>query len=190
MPVYDFEQDARGSLWLATERGLSQWNEADGFAAVDRLAGTRVNALFHARDGALWFGTVSEGVFRLDGDRWETVTGAETAQLNDVVVNGIGQTDDGSLWVSSYNNGLWRLRDGGWERMDGELPSPKLLSLHAAGTCGSGRARACVSMAGHGRLRATLPARRPSLDGRAGIGSSGPRSTIARTGYPGCGWIR
>ncbi len=134
VPVYDFEQDARGSLWLATERGLSQWNEASGFAAVDRLAGTRVNALFHARDGALWFGTVSEGVFRLDGDRWETVTGAETAQLNDVVVNGIGQTDDGSLWVSSYNNGLWRLRDGGWERMDGELPSPKLLSLHAAGT--------------------------------------------------------
>ncbi len=133
LPVYDFEQDARGRLWLATERGLSQWTEADGFVPVDRLVGKRVNALFHARDGALWLGTVSEGVFRLDGDRWESVTGTETAQLNDVVVNGIGQTGDGSLWVSSYNNGLWRMLDGRWERLDGELPSPKLLSLHAVG---------------------------------------------------------
>lgn len=133
-PVFAFEQDAQGNLWLGGERGGVRWTELGGVVPVVELEDKRVNAIYQARDGALWFGTRSDGVLLQIKGQWQALSArASAAQINDVVVNGIVETDDGSLWVGTYNNGLWRFRDGLWERSDMHLASPKVLALHVTG---------------------------------------------------------
>ena len=119
-------------MWLASEQGATRWTESGGFERVVELEGKRVNAVYQASDGVLWFGTHSDGVLRRVEGQWQTLAGSGGANVNDVVVNGIGETDDGSLWVGTYNDGLWRYRDDRWQRMDMNLASPKVLSIAAA----------------------------------------------------------
>ncbi|MGQ9490609.1 MAG: two-component regulator propeller domain-containing protein [Anaerolineae bacterium] len=131
LPVFAFEQDGQGNLWLGGKRGGVRWTELGGVVPVVELEGKRVNAIYQARNGVLWFGTQSDGVLRHIEGQWQLLSpGVSVTQLNDVIVNGIGETDDGSLWVGTYNNGLWRFRDGLWERNDMNLASPKILALH------------------------------------------------------------
>jgi len=134
-PVYGFEQDSNGTLWLAADDGLYRWTQSSGLAPVSEFAGKRVNAVHQATDGALWVGTQTEGVLRFTGDSWQAMSsvGAAKSLFNDIVVNGIVETVDGSMWVGTYNDGLWRYRAGRWVRMDVNLTSPKILALKTAG---------------------------------------------------------
>lgn len=132
LPVFTFAQDTHGGLWLGGERGAARWTEQEGIQRIAELEGQRVNAIYQARDGVLWFGTRADGLIRRVNGQWQALAdGPGGVPINDVVVNGIGQTDDGSLWVGTYNDGLWRFRDGLWERNDMNLASPKILALHA-----------------------------------------------------------
>lgn len=131
LPVFAFEEDAQGVLWLAAERGAFRWTATGGVERVVELEAQRVSTVYQARDGALWFGTRFGGILRRTNGQWQIVPISGAASLNDAVVNGIGETSDGSLWVGTYNDGLWRYRAGHWERMDMNLPSPKLLSMAA-----------------------------------------------------------
>ncbi len=132
LPVFAFAQDAQGGVWLASEQGAARWTESGGFERIVELEGKRVNAVYQASDGILWFGTRSHGMLRRVEGQWQTLAGPGGANVNDVVVDGIGETDDGSLWVGTYNDGLWRYRNERWERMDMNLASPKVLSIDAA----------------------------------------------------------
>lgn len=132
LPVFTFAQDNRGSLWLGGAQGAARWTEQEGIQRVVELEGQRVNAIYQARDGVLWFGTRTDGLIRRVNGQWQALAGGPGGvQVNDVVVNGIVGTDDGSLWVGTYNDGLWRLRDNVWERSDMNLASPKVLTLYA-----------------------------------------------------------
>ncbi len=132
LPVFTFAQDAQGALWLGGEQGAVRWTEQEGVQRVVELEGQRVNAIYQARDGVLWFGTRADGLIRRVNGQWQALAGGPGGvQINDVVVNGIVGTDDGSLWVGTYNDGLWRFRDGLWERSDMNLASPKVLALYS-----------------------------------------------------------
>lgn len=131
-PVFAFAEDAQDGVWLASGQGAVRWTESGGFERVVELEGKRVNAVYQAADGVLWFGTRSDGMLRRVEGQWQTFAGSSGASVNDVVVDGVGETEDGSLWVGTYNDGLWRYRDERWERMDMNLASPKVLSLDAA----------------------------------------------------------
>jgi ligand-binding sensor domain-containing protein/serine phosphatase RsbU (regulator of sigma subunit) len=72
-------EDRDGNLWFGTwwdgaarlsftPSGQASWRT---YTVEDGLASNVVHAILSASDGTLWFGT-SEGVTRLDGDRWES----------------------------------------------------------------------------------------------------------------------
>ncbi len=131
LPVYGFEQDPDGVLWLATDGGVSRWDEAAGFSIVPELAGKRVNAVRRSRDGALWLGLPDEGLRRRPfGQSWAPVTLADGSALRGIVVGGIEESSDGSLWIGTGNDGLWQYAGGQWRRVDGTLPSPKVLAVN------------------------------------------------------------
>ena len=89
IPVYAFDQDSSGVLWLAAENGLYRWTPAAGLDSVPELAGKRVNALHQAGDGTFWAGTQTDGLLRLVGGDWQGLTDSGKPMFNDIVVNGI-----------------------------------------------------------------------------------------------------
>jgi len=129
VPVYAIEQDAGGDLWFATGAGVSRWNEATGFTSVPEFAGKRVSAIQRSRDGALWFGAESAGLWRLAGGEWRTMDAPTGKPFNLIVANGITESPDGALWVGTYGDGLWRYQDKVWRRSDSFLASPLVLSV-------------------------------------------------------------
>ena len=128
--TYAFAQDSEG-VWLAAEDGLYRWQPEAGVAREPGMAEQRINALFRASDGTLWAGARTAGLLYLADGEWHPVTeaGSDKLLFNDIVVGGIGETEDGSLWVGTYNDGLWKRRGSRWERVDGNLASPKILTL-------------------------------------------------------------
>jgi len=133
VPVYSIEQDASGDLWFATEQGVSRWNEMTGFTAVPEFAGKRVNAIHRSRDGALWFGTDTAGLWRLSGGEWRTMDAPTGKPFNLIVANGITESPDGALWVGTYGDGLWHYKDRVWRRSDSFLASPLVLAVTYTG---------------------------------------------------------
>ncbi len=132
LPVYSFAEDAEGTLWLATEGGVSRWTEATGFQSVAELAGKRADAVYSSRDGALWIGTYQDGIWRLAHGQLQAMAAPEGASFKIVGINGITAGPDGAVWVDLYDDGLWRYADGTWQRMDAALATPKILSLGLA----------------------------------------------------------
>jgi ligand-binding sensor domain-containing protein len=132
-PVRSIGQDAKGDLWFGTNAGVSRWNATAGFQPVPELAGKRINAIYGARDGSLWFGLSDDGMMRLAEGQWQTPTTAGGSTFNGVVLNGIAEEPDGALWVGTFGSGLWRFADGQWQQIDGNLSSPLILSVAFAG---------------------------------------------------------
>jgi signal transduction histidine kinase/ligand-binding sensor domain-containing protein len=109
--VIDIAAGPSGSLWVALEGtgpNLGVRHYADGkwtSYAVPGFDGSRVNAqsLFLDRDGALWIGTVSEGLYRIfngKADHFRAVNG-----LSGDSVLTFFQDREGNLWVTT-NGGV------------------------------------------------------------------------------------
>src|SRR3989338_8668843 len=85
--VYDVAFDRRGTMWVATWKGLSRFDGSafETFTVDDGLVDKWVYAIQIDADDALWLGTEG-GVNRFDGRRWTTYThrdglGADPARL-------------------------------------------------------------------------------------------------------------
>ena len=131
LPVYSIAQDAANAVVLATQGGVSRYDEKGGFQPIPDLAGKRVNAVHRTSDGTLWFGTEQDGLLRLTNEQLTQVTLPSGAPFRGIVVNGIVSSPAGELWIATYDEGLWRhvLRDGQWQRVDAPLPTPQILTL-------------------------------------------------------------
>ncbi|OGG52531.1 MAG: hypothetical protein A3F84_25425 [Candidatus Handelsmanbacteria bacterium RIFCSPLOWO2_12_FULL_64_10] len=100
--------------WLASPPpgGLARWNGQAWkvFRQNDGLVQEHVNAIYEARDGALWVGTEG-GVSRYDGQNWTSYTVRDG--LPDERVLAVCQAADGAMWfgtgrgVARYANGRW-----------------------------------------------------------------------------------
>jgi ligand-binding sensor domain-containing protein len=102
--VHSIAQDASGTLWCATNKGLMRLDEnAVEPVGADRLG--EVTRVLFDRDGNLWIGTRS-GVARMTTDG-----GIERLPTPDVLINALFEDADGNLWIGS-DRGLDRLRDG------------------------------------------------------------------------------
>lgn len=73
--VYDILQDATGTLWIATWKGVSRFdgNQFITYTTSDGLIDKWVYALARDTDGVFWFGTEG-GVSRFDGMNWKNYT--------------------------------------------------------------------------------------------------------------------
>lgn len=98
--VWDLYRDREGRLWLASSRGAryfdgQRWQAP---ALPPDLAEDGVNAVFQARDGAMWFATSHNGVVRLSGG---TVRRHSTAEgLSSPAVTSVAEGPDGAIWVT------------------------------------------------------------------------------------------
>jgi len=98
--IASMAQTPDGYLWLGTEFGLLRF---DGVRAVPwrspagaALPGRHIRALFAARDGTLWIGTL-EGLAS-----WRDGTLTLVPQLAGIGINSMAEDREGTLWVTGY----------------------------------------------------------------------------------------
>lgn len=108
-PVLSLLSDARGRLLVGTEKGLYVRNEAEGpfHPLREEFESLAVSALLEDNSGALWIGTISSGLYRLN-EKGVRHLDTDAGLPNNRVVS-LYQDLEKSLWVGT-NGGLFRLR--------------------------------------------------------------------------------
>ena len=115
--VREFLVDHQGSMWIATDAGLAQWQAGQrNFEShindplnPHSLLDARVHSLFQDSGNVLWVGTYG-GV-----SRWNYVSDAfqnyhsGTNHLTKDIVTVIAENKSGELWIGTYGGGLNRL---------------------------------------------------------------------------------
>jgi signal transduction histidine kinase/ligand-binding sensor domain-containing protein len=103
-----------GSVWIATDRGITVWHEGrfTAYDVKDGLPSPQVRAFYEGGD-SLWIGTYGGGLCRFKGDRFQALPAA--AGLPDSVVYEILDDDHGYLWMTS-NRGIVRVERSLLER--------------------------------------------------------------------------
>ena len=113
--VRAFLQGRDGSVWIATDEGVSRWRHEGitNYQMRDGLAYFSTRSMLEDRRGDIWIGT-DRGVSRLHGDAFET-DGA-TEALKSEKVWAIHEDSDGGLWFGTRTGGLYRWRSGAMTR--------------------------------------------------------------------------
>ena len=110
-------EDAAGTIWLATSKGLLLRASGDGFADETALTGSTllsIRCLHATPDGSLWIGYAGWGVGRLKDGRFARITAAQG--LADDYVSQIVADDRGWLWLGA-NHGLFKVRQAELDAM-------------------------------------------------------------------------
>ncbi|HYT20466.1 MAG TPA: two-component regulator propeller domain-containing protein [Candidatus Polarisedimenticolia bacterium] len=109
--VRAFLQGRDGSVWIATDEGVSRWRaqRITNYRVSDGLAYFSTRSLLEDRRGDLWIGT-DEGLSRLHQDSFEH-DGATKALKNEKIW-AIHEDSDGGLWFGTRTGGLYRWRSG------------------------------------------------------------------------------
>ncbi len=107
-------------LWVGRQRGglsrlraRGQGFVADHFTQANGLTQNSVYAVYRARDGSLWAGTLSAGVSRYKDGTFTSYGAADGLASNTVA--SIAETADGTMWFATPNGVSTRLR-GEWRR--------------------------------------------------------------------------
>ncbi len=106
-----FLQSRDGSIWIATDEGVSRWRPQGiaNYQMRDGLAYFSTRSLLEDRHGDIWIGT-DRGVSRLHGDAFET--DSVTKALQNEKVWAIHEDSGGGLWFGTRTGGLYRWRSG------------------------------------------------------------------------------
>jgi ligand-binding sensor domain-containing protein/signal transduction histidine kinase len=106
-----FLQGRDGSVWIATDEGVSRWRSEGitNYQMRDGLAYFSTRSLLEDRNGDIWIGT-DWGLSRLHGNSFES-DGATEALKNEKVW-AIHEDSNGGLWFGTRTGGLYRWRSG------------------------------------------------------------------------------
>ncbi len=110
-------EDKSGNIWAGTgllERGGAVRFVLTGTGAAilqvltqsDGLAGANVRSILQDKDGAMWFGSESDGLSRLEEGKWRFLTVQDGLSSQEVTC--MLQDIDGNLWLGT-KDGLTRL---------------------------------------------------------------------------------
>ncbi len=122
-------QDADGTLW-AGGHGLARLVDGrfDPVVRPELGPDPGIVAVAKTRDGTLWMGSNTGGLWSLHSGRLSRHR--PTEGLPSDFIYGFLESKDGTLWVST-SMGLSALRDGRWTRYPGEQGSPReIFVLH------------------------------------------------------------
>jgi signal transduction histidine kinase/ligand-binding sensor domain-containing protein len=140
--VRAFHEDAEGRLWIGTNaRGINVWTGRNllayavragrlaTYTTSDAVSNDNVLAILRHREGGLWIGTETGGLWRLLGDR---------VARGSAEVNGVRQLLEdahGNVWIGTDGDGLHRLRAGRIETITSRegLPNDIVLALRQDG---------------------------------------------------------
>lgn len=94
-------QDADGYIWFATQSGVSIYNGStfNDFIPQESLKGIDAVTITQTKDGAIWIGTNTDGVFRYDYSKLTHFTVKQG--LPSEVTRSFYQDDQGKLWVAT-----------------------------------------------------------------------------------------
>jgi RNA polymerase sigma factor (sigma-70 family) len=127
--VRAFVWDARGDLWVGTDRGLARWDGASWrtFTRADGLCHDEIHALLVDDRGLLWVGT-RRGLNRWDGASWEALT---NSGLGGRFVSTLLQDSRGWIWVGTGDGGVSVFDGASWRsyRKGSGLTSDSVLAL-------------------------------------------------------------
>jgi len=105
--VRAFLEGRDGSMWIATDEGVSRWTPhgLTNYQMRDGLSYFSTRALLEDRNGDIWIGT-DRGLNLLHGGKF--VHNAVTGALSEEKVWAIHEDSDGGLWFGTRNDGLFR----------------------------------------------------------------------------------
>ncbi len=112
LPVLALFEDRAGGLWIGTPHGPVCHRNGVFQLHPLRTEGGEFDIRAFAEDetGAVWVGTMGDGLFRLTGERAESFGPAQGfTSLN---ARSLFVDSAGTFWVGSYDAGLFRFRDG------------------------------------------------------------------------------
>ena len=109
--VYDALEDSAGRLWVAIDGGLIrlQGNEVREVIAGG-VSQNYVRILSRGPDGALWVGSSTRGLWRIQGEDQQLFTVADG--LPSDKIRSLSHDADGTLWIGTFGGGLGAFRDG------------------------------------------------------------------------------
>ena len=94
-----------GTLWIATMGGLGSYKDGR-FTTYSEFSAVQVRSIYEDAEGALWFGTYDEGIFRYKNGEFKAI------KLRDGLFDQGGfqilEDDFGRFWISS-NRGIYRV---------------------------------------------------------------------------------
>ncbi len=117
--AYSPYRDSHDRIWIGTVTGPA-YLEGDtfhGFPLPAEAGLTGIRAIQETRDGSMWFGGDSGGLWQYSGQRWihhTRATGLASDGIN-TLLETIGTDGRGVLWVGTRGGGVSRLQDGRWE---------------------------------------------------------------------------
>ncbi len=109
--TWSIAEDSSGTIWAGTHKGIWSRREADHFTPADfgpdfpRL----IRKLFFDRAGALWVGTIGDGLLRISEGKVTRFTTQDN--LPDNKIGNLLEDKDGNLWIGTWG-GLSRFRNG------------------------------------------------------------------------------
>jgi signal transduction histidine kinase/ligand-binding sensor domain-containing protein len=110
--AFDFFEDHEGRLWVASPAGVSQLEGGRSHTVIP--GGSQLDndavVLCETRDGDLWAGTYSNGLWRLKDGQLRLYTIADGLSSNQI--RSLVEGSDGTLWIGTFGGGLDVLRDG------------------------------------------------------------------------------
>jgi signal transduction histidine kinase/ligand-binding sensor domain-containing protein len=156
LEVMSLFNDRDGNLWVGTwNDGLYRFTEAAVrmFTTADGLPNNSIGTVLEAHDGTIWAGANCGGIARLDGRRFQAVTG----RVPDGCAFGLAEDSHHDLWVATPTSGALRYRNGVFEqfsRSEG-LPDVEVMHILAArdGSLWFGTRRGGISRFKEGRFR-------------------------------------
>jgi ligand-binding sensor domain-containing protein len=111
--VFDALEDVKGNIWLALPNGLGVL-EHDRFRTVISAGPLFRDDSFYVlattRDGSLWAGTLSEGLWRYNNGEKRLFTTADG--LGSGQIRSLHSDSAGTLWIGTLDGGLNAFRDG------------------------------------------------------------------------------
>lgn len=106
-----FLQDRDGSVWIATDEGVSRWRAGtfSNYQMRDGLCYFSTRSLGQDHNGDIWIGT-DRGISRLHDGKF--ISDKVTETLKNEKIWAIREDSDGGMWFGTRTGGLYRWRSG------------------------------------------------------------------------------
>ena len=129
--ILDLDMDSKGTLWLATAKGLSQYTGLGfkNYSRKDGLPSSLVTAVHvdNADDSRIWTGSKSSGLTRFDKKGFFTFAVQDGLPSNHI--QDITQLDNGDLVIACYKAGVATYNGKRFQLFDNGLDDKRVISI-------------------------------------------------------------